>query len=586
MATDRTEPERKLAAILAADVVGYSRLMQADDQATLAALTKSRALFSEKVANHGGRIVNAPGDSILSEFASALNAVQCALDIQRMLLERNAALPEPIRMQFRMGVNLGDVLVDAAGIYGDGVNVAARLESLAAPGGICISRSVHEQVKNRLQTSFEDLGEQTVKNIAEPVRVFRMALESVVPSSPALQLPDKPSLAVLPFENLSGDREQEYFADGVVDDIITALSRVKWFFVIARNSSFTYKGKAVDIKQVGRELGVRYVLEGSLRKAGNRVRITAQLIEAENGRHVWADRFEGNLEDIFDLQDRITASVVGAIEPNLRQAEFDRARKRPTASLQAYDYVLRAWQNLSTTSSRQGNDEALRDLRRAIELDPDYSAAKALYAWACQLRKSALGGATEAETDDGLRMAREALSAHHDDPITLATAGWALCWLGARHDEATDAVDRALTLAPNIASVLNHAGWVRFYAGDPASAIEMFQRAMRLSPLDSQMAHLLTGLAFSYLMAGRYEESLAAAQRATRERPDYVTPNRAVLVSLVELGRLEEAKVVAQRVRELAPQFTISWWMRSNPFKDQAFKTRYAAALRAAGLPD
>jgi adenylate cyclase len=586
----RPGAERKLAAILAADVVGYSRLMQADDQATLQALTERRALFAERVTGHGGRIVNAPGDSILAEFASVVSAVQCALDVQRALAESNAGLTEPRRMQFRIGVNLGDVLVGASGIYGDGVNIAARLESLAAPGGICISSSVHDQVKNRLALEFEDLGERQVKNIAEPVRVFRIVLKAQVDAAgaiakPKLALPDKPSLAVLAFTNMSGDPEQEYFADGVVDEIISALSRVRTFFVIARNSSFTYKGRAVDVKQVGRELGVRYVLEGSIRKAGNRVRIVGQLVEAENGRHIWADRFEGNLDDIFELQDRITESVVGAIEPNLRLAEIERARAKPTANLHAYDLCLRAMPNLMSNSTKLANDEVLGLLYRAIEMDPGYSLAKAMCAYTYLLRK-AQSWATDVEIEEGLRLAEEALADHHDDPATLSYAGQSLSYLGLRHEEALHAIDRALTLNTNSARTLLAAGWVRGYVGDAAIAIEHFQRAMRLSPLDPAMAYVLAGLGYAYLIAGKYEDALSAGLKSLLENPRWTPSHRLVVVCLVQLGRLDEARVAANRIMELRPETTISAIRLQIAYKDQAFKERYISALRVAGIPE
>ena len=364
---------RRLAAILAADVVGYSKLMAEDEAGTLAALqAHRRELFNPETAKHDGRIVKLMGDGVLVEFSSVVGAVECALAIQTALAAGKG------QISLRIGINLGDIIIDGEDIYGDGVNVAARLEALANPGGICISGMVHESLGNRIEAEFEDAGEHQVKNIARPIRVWHWQPDAqtqrAAATAPALDLPSKPSIAVLPFDNMSGDPEQDYFADGIVEDIITAFSRIKWLFVIARNSSFTYKGKAVDIKQVGRELGVRYVLEGSVRKAGDRIRITGQLIDAATGAHLWADRFDGELANIFDLQDRVTQSVVGTIGPKLEQAEIDRAKRKPTESLDAYDYYLRgmaAFHQLNLDANR----EALKLFSRAFELDPDYAAA-------------------------------------------------------------------------------------------------------------------------------------------------------------------------------------------------------------------
>src|SRR6202521_2781761 len=373
---------RRLAAILAADVAGYSRLMGADEEGTHERLkAHRRALVDPKITEHRGRIVKTTGDGMLVEFASVVDAVRCAVEVQRGMAERNAEVPQEQRIEFRIGINVGDIILDGGDIFGDGVNVAARLEGLAEPGGICLSGDAQRQVRGKLDVVFEDAGEQRLKNIAWPVRVFRVRPAGAAANArPALALPDKPSIAVLPFQNLSGDPEQEYFADGMVEDIITALSRFRNLFVISRNSSFTYKGHAVDVKQVGRELGVRYVLEGSVRKAANRVRITAQLIDAATGAHLWADRFDGGLEDIFSLQDQVTASVVGAIAPKLEQAEIERAKRKPTESLDAYDYYLRgiASVNLGT---RDANAEALRLFYRASELDPDFATAYGMAAW-------------------------------------------------------------------------------------------------------------------------------------------------------------------------------------------------------------
>ena len=374
--------ERRLTAILAADVAGYSRLIGADEEGTLAQLKAFRkTLVDPTIAKHRGRIVKTTGDGMLVEFASAVDAARCAVEVQRGMADENTEIPQAKRIEFRIGIHLGDVIIDDNDIFGDGVNIAARLESIAVPGGISISRAVHDQVRDRINVCFDDKGEIALKNIARPVQVFAIsgAKESkttVSPESkPALALPDKPSIAVLPFTNMSGDPEQDYFADGMVEDIITALSHFKALFVIARNSSFTYKGRAVDVKQVGRELGVRYVLEGSVRKAANRVRITGQLVDTATGAHLWAERFDGGLGDIFDLQDQVTESVVGAIAPAVEKAEIERAKRKPTESLDAYALYLRGLARLYQFGNRQANDEALRLFNSAIELDPDFASA-------------------------------------------------------------------------------------------------------------------------------------------------------------------------------------------------------------------
>src|SRR6476620_7031239 len=370
--------ERRLAAILAADVAGYSRLMGVDEEGTLATLKAYQSeLVYPKIAEHRGRIVKTTGDGALIEFVSAVDAVRCAIDIQRAIAERNVDVSNNRRIEFRIGINIGDVIADDGGdIFGDGVNVAARLESISEPGGICVSSQVQENARGSIDIAFEDLGQQQLKNITQPVRVYRVKLDTTgAPEAQRPTVPNKPSIAVLPFQNMSGDPEQEYFADGVVEEIITAMSRMRWLFVIARNSSFTYKGRAVDVKQVGRALGVRYVLEGSVRRAANRVRITGQLIDASTGAHLWADRFEGDLEDIFSLQDQVTISVVGAIAPKLEQAEIERAKRKPTESLDAYDYFLRGLAKFYQYGNQLATTEALRLFNSAIELDPDFSLA-------------------------------------------------------------------------------------------------------------------------------------------------------------------------------------------------------------------
>jgi adenylate cyclase len=374
--------ERRLAAILAVDVAGYSRLMGEDEEGTHERLKAHlRELVDPKIRVHHGRIVKNTGDGFLTEFPSVVDAVRCAVEMQREMAARNAAVPAERRIEFRMGINVGDIIIEDDDIFGDGVNIAARLETLAEPGGICISAAAHEQVRDRLDLAFDDLGEQQVKNIARPVRTYRVALgissRVALPAAAPLPLPDKPSLAVLPFANMSGDPEQEYFADGMVEEITTAIARLPWLFVIARNSAFTYKGKPVAVKQVAQELGVRYVLEGSVRKAGNRVRITGQLIDTTTGAHIWADRFDGALDDIFELQDQVASNVAGAIEPKLRQSEIERASRKPTANLTAYDFYLRALAQ-SYRYTEAGLADAVVLARQALAIDPSYTPAAAM----------------------------------------------------------------------------------------------------------------------------------------------------------------------------------------------------------------
>ena len=425
--------ERRLAAILAADVAGYGRLMGADEEGTLRALKEHRqAVFDPQIAAHHGRVVKTTGDGLLVEFASVLDAVECACAVQLAIAGRNAAVAPDRRLEFRIGINLGDVMIDGGDIYGDGVNIAARLEALAEPGSVCVSGAVRDQLGDKRLLDFRDMGEHSVKNIARPLRVYRVEARAEdgiavpVATTPAiLALQDRPSVAVLPFTNMSGDAEQDYFADGMVEDIITALSRFKELFVIARNSSFIYKGRAVDIRQVGRELGVRYVLEGSVRKAGNRVRITGQLIEAATRSHLWADRFDAAIEDVFELQDRITESVVGALVPTLRQAEIERARRKPPADLSAYDLYLRALPSLWAGTS-DGVAKAIALLRSSLDRDPMHTPALAALAWGLAMA-APLGGntATNGRTN-ALKMARQAVEQDSTDAFAQAVYGYTL----------------------------------------------------------------------------------------------------------------------------------------------------------------
>jgi TolB-like protein/class 3 adenylate cyclase len=482
---------RRLAAILAADVAGYSRLVGADEEGTLNRLKAIRAeVVDPKITEHRGRIVKTTGDGLLVEFVSVVDGLRCATEWQREMAERNADVPPTSRIEFRMGVNVGDVVVEDGDIFGDGVNVAARLEGLADPGGICVSARVQEDAAGKLDLTFEDLGEQSLKNIARSVRVYRVRLATaqntpkVSPpeSGPAVTLPDKPSIAVLPFQNMSGDPEQEYFADGMVEEIITALSRIRWLFVIARNSSFTYKGQAVDVKQVGRELGVRYVLEGSVRKAGGRVRITGQLIDAVTGAHLWADRFDGSLEDIFELQDKVAVSVAGIVEPTLQVSEIRRSAERPTSDLTAYDLYLRAVA-LASPWERNGIVAALDLLSRAIERDPRYGPALALAAM-CHFNLHVSGWTNDPELNrrEGVDLARQALQVASDDPGVLARAAYAVAYFGEDIDAPIELIDRALALNPSFANGWVISGTLRLWAGQPELAIDHFETSLRLSP--------------------------------------------------------------------------------------------------------
>jgi adenylate cyclase len=452
--TDReTSPERRLAAIMATDVVGYSKLMDVDEAGALTSLAAIRQATQNQIKQHQGRIANTAGDSVLAEFGSAVEAVSCAMALQQELSDH----PQGSGLQVRIGINLGDVVDKGGDLFGTAVNVAARLEGIAQPGGIVVSAAVRDAIAGKIPTSFTDLGLKTLKNIEQPVRAYSLsAVAGSVPSrtrrsDDGLPLPDKPSIAVLPFQNMSGDPEQEYFADGMVEEIITALSRMRWLFVIARNSSFAYKGRTVDVKQVGRELGVRYILEGSVRKAGNRVRISGQLIDTATGAHLWADRIDGGLDDIFDLQDQVTASVVGAISPKLEQAEIERARRKPTESLDAYDYYLRGLASHNQWN-REGNAEALSSFYRAIELDPNFAAAYGMAAHCYNQRKENGWIIDRAkETAEAARLVRRAVKIGRDDAVALCFGGLTLGYMLGNIEDGAAFVDRALALDSNMA---------------------------------------------------------------------------------------------------------------------------------------
>jgi adenylate cyclase len=591
---------RKLAAILAADVVGFSRLTGADEDRTLARLRALRSdLIDPTIAVYNGRVVKRTGDGAIVEFRSVVEAVRCAIEIQNSMIERNAGLPPERRIEFHIGIHLGDVVEESDGdLMGDGVNIAARLEGVAQPGAVCLSEDAYRQVKSRLDLAISDLGETKLKNIVEPMHVYSLqfgggvgakppaSAETASQAAPGLSLPDKPSIAVLPFQNLSGDPEQEYFADGTVEDIITALSRFRQLFVIARNSSFVYKGRAVDVKQVSRDLGVHYVLEGSVRKAGKRIRITAQLIDASTGVHLWAERFDGGLEDIFDLQDQVTARVVGEIAPKLEQAEIERAKRKPTESLDAYNYFLRGMASVHQWK-REANDEALRLFYKAVELDPDFASAYGMAAW-CYIWRRLNGWVVDRahETSEGARLAKRAVELGKDDAVALSRGGHAFAWFHRDLDNSAAFIDRALALNPNLSAAGNHSGWVRAYRGELDLAVEHQARAMRLSPLDPILYNMQVGTAFALFLADRYDEASEWANRALHEQPNYPAATRILAASKALAGQSGDAQEAMARLRELDPSLRVSNLGEVYPLRRPEDLAKLAEGLRKAGLPD
>ena len=548
---EESRTTRRLAAILAADVVGYSRLMGIDEEGTLAALKAHRKeVIDPLIAQHQGRIFKTTGDGLLIEFASIVDAVRCAVVIQQGIESRNANVDESRRIRFRIGINVGDVIVEGDDIFGDGVNVAARLEALAEPGRICVSATVREHVAEKLPIGFADLGEHSVKNIARPVHVFRIetiqhrSATVTASDSPLLALPDRPSVAVLPFTNLSGDTEQDYFADGVVEDIITGLSRIKWLFVIARNSSFAYKGKAVNVKQAGSELGVRYILEGSVRKASNRVRVTGQLVEAETGRHIWADRYDRTLDDIFAIQDELTMNVVAAIEPSLRQAEIERVKRKRPDSLDAYDLVLRALPNVYTAMP-EGAAKALPLLEDALKAEPDYALAHGFAAWAHEII-FARGGGHEVNRLGAIRHAEAAIAHGRDDAIALTFGGFSLGLVAHDREAALQAVEAALAISPSCAPAYIFGSVVMAYAGEADRAIDWGERALRLSPFDPMAFAALLSITLGHLQRGEFEAAAVAAHKVFQANPFWSLGHVVLAATQARIGRLDAAKSAAE----------------------------------------
>ena len=572
--------ERRLAAILAADIAGYSALMGADEARTVRDLKGHQAVVLPMIGKFAGRIIDTAGDGILAEFASVVNAVQCALAIQGTMAERNAAIEPPRRMQFRVGINIGDVVFDDVRIYGDGINVAARLENIAEPGGICISGKVYEEINGRIELACDDIGEQQLKNIARPVRTYRVRVNGIATS--AALLPDKPSIAVLPFQNMSGDAEQEFFTDGITEDLITDLSKVSGLFVIARNSSFVYKSRPAKVQDIGRDLGVRFVLEGSVRKAGNRVRITAQLIDATIGGHLWAERFDRDLTDIFATQDEVVQKIVGALAITLTPAEERRLSQRGTTNVEAYETWLRAREFLT-----QGTQEAVAQARalyrRAMEIDPNFAAPHAGLAIASVTDYVSDWAPDAAQAlDEAERWARRAVELSDQEPLGHMALGGVLLWRR-DYDGALAECRRMIALDPNFAKGYSTAGMVMLYAGQPGKAIEKIGISMRLDPHYSPM--VLHFLAQAYFGLGQYETATNHLLARIARTPATDSSRMLLAACYGHLGRLEEARLTWAELLKVNPQFLLSQRARVLPYKDPAEFQRIAEGLAKAGLP-
>jgi len=591
MPEDRVD--RRLAAIFAGDVAGYSRLMGVDEEGTLRQLKAHRKeLVDPKITEHRGRIVKTTGDGMLVEFVSVVDAVRCAVDIQRGMAERNAEVQADRRIEFRIGINVGDIISDSNDIYGDGVNVAARLEALAEPGGITVSRNVHDQVRDKLSFGFEDMGEQVVKNIARPIGVHRVSLlESAPPTTfkstgtadqTRLSSAHRPSLAVLPFVNMSGDPEQDYFAEGISEDIITGLSKLRWFFVIARNSSFAYGGKAVDVKRIARELSVRYILEGSVRKGGSRVRITAQLIDAATGNHIWADRYDGDLTDVFALQDEITKKVVAAIEPKLLEAEGVRSQSRSPEDLGAWEMVMRA-NSLFWRMTQSEGEAAIGILNGAVERYPDYAPAHSMlafillvsghlnlsYSTGSQLTRAGELGARAAELDDS-------------DPWAHLALGYA-AFMRRHTAESAAEFRRALELNPNFAAAHGYLGWAFAFDGQSENAISHLEEAIRMSPHDPQNSIFNVGIAIAHYFSRRYDEAITSCRKAFQQRSGLARGSRIYIASLAQAGHTDDARAALERVKESHPDLSIAWIEQNVPYTSEPM-AKFVEGMRKAGL--
>ncbi len=587
--------ERRLAAVLAADIAGYSRLMGRDEEHTLAQLKSFRkTLVDPGITAHRGRIVKTTGDGMLVEFASAVDAARCAVEIQRAMIQRNADVLPELRIEFRIGIHVGDIIIDDNDIFGDGVNIAARLEGIAAPGGVCISDDAHRQIRGKIDIAFDDMGEQTLKNIAEPMRAWRMRLAgedatAIGPGSTPIRvqdlaLPDKPSIVVLPFDNMSAEPGQDYLADGIVEAITAALSCIRSFFVIARSSAFTYEGRTTNARDIGKELGVAYLLEGSVQKAGNRLRIIVQLIETEGGAHVWSSRFDGAIDDFFDLEDRITEQVAGALQPSIRIAEIERSRRKRPQDLGSYDYTMRAMPHVWALEKEE-SVKALELLEKALTIDPEYPLALSLAGW-CHAQRSVYNWADDiAESQASARsLAERAAEMSGDDPVILTVLG-AVHTFVRNYGTARVLLERAVTLDSNAAWAWSWLGWLENYADQPQKAIENFERALRLSPIDPMNFNNYVGLGSAHEVAQEYDKAAAFYRRALEERPNAGWIYRNLASSLSGAGRVEEAKRAFAEMMRNYPDLTVAKFKQAMVFSTVPLNCM-AENLRKLGLPD
>ncbi len=578
--------KRRLAAILVADVVGYSRLMGADESGTLAQFkTHRKELIDPKIEEFGGRVVKTTGDGLLIEFPSVLDAVQLAVELQRGMTERNERVPADRRIEFRLGINLGDIIVDGDDIHGDGVNIAARLEGIAKPGGICISRRVHEEVANKLGLRFEDLGEQVLKNIALPVQAFSIYLTSTSGDTTAeasLAPPDRPSIAVLAFENMSGDPEQEYFSDGMSEDLITDISNISGLFVVARNSSFAFKGKAVDVRDIAQQLGVKHILEGSVRKMGAKLRVNVQLIDAASGGHIWAERYDGDMADIFEFQDNIREQIVSALQVSLTPTDKKLTERKPTDSVVAYDLFLKGRADIYRFTPEHLL-EAIKYLEEAIEIDPNFADAYGYLSY-CHIRgwfqmwpgfDDTLVRANE--------LAERGVALNSTSAIALTRLGWIQTYLR-RYDQAVANLENAISLAPNNAEVHAYYGQVLNYWGNPEKGLEMLERALRIDTIVPANWEFYAG--HSHLLLRQYDQALTRFNRMVERAPNFTPTYVCLACAYVELDRLDDAREMIKTALEITPQYTIKEVSRIYPYRTDEDRNRVFGALRKAGLPE